>query len=50
MAQRRASTLDTGEQATLEDYAKEVMNDPYKVFEYDSWLEGDMGTSYPRDW
>lgn len=47
MAKRRASTFSANEHSRFLRYAEEVINDPYKVFEYDDWLEGDETTASP---
>ena len=46
MAARREGTFNKDDQRKFEKYAKEVMADPYKVFDFDDWLEGDMPYNY----
>jgi hypothetical protein len=40
-AEKASSTLDRGDWAKWRKYAKDVMENPYNVYQYDDWMEGD---------
>ena len=40
-AEKASSTIDSGDWAKWRKYAKDVMENPYNVYKYDDWMEGD---------